>query len=362
MASGAKDYWFKSSQAHNHDRGGVSDAGSISAGGTSKEFASDFDSPRFARRLIGIQFWEQKRISGFAFWGKENFLILFMSNTFSNIISDIIPWFFDHGIKIVAIIVIACLVKRFVGIFIEKIIRKIVISDHFLTKEAEKKREDTLIRIFTVSLGILVWILALLMILQEVGIAIGPLLAAAGIAGLAFGFGGQYLVRDLISGLFILIENQYRIGDVVCFDGTCGLVEDITMRMTTLRDLDGIVHHVPHGEIKKVSNLSKQFARVNLNIGISYDSNLEKVISVVNRVGKELAEDTGWKEYVLKPPQFLRVDDFGDSAIVIKILGETKPLKQWDVTGELRKRLKIAFDREGIEIPFPQRVIHQAKL
>ena len=112
-------------------------------------------------------------------------------------------------------------------------------------------------------------LLALLMILQEVGIAIGPLLAAAGIAGLAFGFGGQYLIRDLISGLFIIMENQYRIGDVVCFDGTCGLVEDISMRMTTLRDLDGIVHHVPHGEIKKVSNLSKQFARVNLNIGLS---------------------------------------------------------------------------------------------
>lgn len=294
--------------------------------------------------------------------GEENFLIIPMSNIFSNITSNIIPWFFAHGIKIIAIIVIAYLIRKFAGIFIEKIIRKIVISGRFSTKEEEKKREDTLIRIFTVSLGILVWLLALLTILQEVGIAIGPLLAAAGIAGLAFGFGGQYLIRDLISGLFIIMENQYRIGDVVCFDGTCGLVEDISMRMTTLRDLDGVVHHVPHGEIKKVSNLSKQFARVNLNIGISYDSNLEQVISAVNKVGKELAEDPGWKEYILKPPQFLRVDDFGDSAIVIKILGETKPLKQWDVTGELRKRLKIAFDREGIEIPFPQRVVHQAKL
>jgi len=279
---------------------------------------------------------------------------------FQKFIQNITPWFFDHGIKIVAIVIVAYLIRKFSGIFIEKFIRKIIISDHFLNKEAEKKREDTLIRIFTVSLGIFVWLLALLMILQEVGIAIGPLLAAAGIAGLAFGFGGQYLIRDLISGLFIIMENQYRIGDVVCFDGTCGLVEDISMRMTTLRDLDGIVHHVPHGEIKKVSNLSKQFARVNLNVGISYSSNLEQVISVVNKVGKELAEDPTWREQILKPPQFLRIDDFGDSAIIIKILGETKPLKQWDVTGELRKRLKIAFDREGIEIPFPQRVIHSA--
>ena len=278
----------------------------------------------------------------------------------SNIIRNITPWFFDHGIKIVAIVIVAHLIRKFAGIFIERIIRKIIISDHFLTKEAEKKREDTLIRIFTVSLGILIWLLALLMILQETGIAIGPLLAAAGIAGLAFGFGGQYLIRDLISGLFIILENQYRLGDVACFDGTCGLVEDISMRMTTLRDLDGIVHHVPHGEIKRVSNLSKYYARVNLNIGIAYNSDLEKVIGVVNRVGKELAEDVQWKEFITKPPQFLRVDDFADSAIIIKILGETKPIKQWDVAGELRKRLKIAFDKENIEIPFPQRVIHSA--
>jgi len=276
-------------------------------------------------------------------------------------VENVTPWLLDHGIKIFIIIIVAQLIRRFGRIFIEKLIRKIVISDHFLNKKAEKKREDTLIRIFSGSISILIWILAFMMVLQEVGFAIGPILAAAGIAGLAFGFGGQYLIRDLISGLFIIMENQYRVGDVVCFDSTCGLVEDISLRMTTLRDLDGIVHHVPHGEIKRVSNLSKYFARVNLNIGISYNSNLEQVISVVNKVGQELANDPSWKEFILKPPQFLRVDDFGDSAIIIKILGETKPLKQWDVTGELRKRIKIAFDREGIEIPFPQRVIHQAK-
>lgn len=268
------------------------------------------------------------------------------------------PWIFSHGVKILVVLTVAYIIRRSGGIFIEKAIRKLVVADHFLTKEAEKKREDTLISIFSGVLGIAVWILAGLIILQEAGLAIGPLLAAAGIAGLAFGFGGQYLIRDLISGLFIIMENQYRINDVVCFDGTCGLVEDISLRMTTLRDLDGVVHHVPHGEIKKVSNLTKQFARVNLNIGVSYDSNLEQVISVVNKVGQELAEDPSWKEFIIKPPQFLRVDDFGDSAIIIKILGETKPIKQWDVAGELRKRLKIAFDKEGIEIPFPQRVIH----
>ncbi len=284
-----------------------------------------------------------------------------MTDIISKFIQSIVSWLLDHGVKIAAILFLAYFIRRFSAVFIEKFIRKVIVLDHFLSKEEEKKREDTLIRIFAGSLGIVVGIVALLMILQEIGVAIAPLLAAVGIAGLAFGFGGQYLIRDLISGLFIIMENQYRVGDVVCFNGTRGLVEDISLRMTTLRDLDGTVHHIPHGEIKRVSNLSKYFARVNLNIGISYSSNLEQVISVVNKVGKELAEDLEWKEYILKPPQFVRVDDFGDSAIIIKILGETKPLKQWDVAGELRKRLKIAFDREGIEIPFPQRVVHQTK-
>ncbi len=283
-----------------------------------------------------------------------------MSAFIQEVVGGAVPWLYQQGIKIIAIFFVAYLTRRFAGIFVEKAIRKIIVRNHFLSKEAERQREDTLIRIVSGAISVAVLLTAALMILQELGIAIGPLLAAAGIAGLAFGFGGQYLIRDVISGLFITLENQYRVGDVVCFDGTCGLVEDISLRMTSLRDLDGVVHYVPHGEIKKVSNLSKDYARVNLNIGIAYNSDLEKVIGVVNQVGKELAEDPQWKEFIRKPPQFLRVDNFADSAIIIKILGETKPIKQWDVAGELRKRLKIAFDKEGIEIPFPQRVIHSA--
>lgn len=280
---------------------------------------------------------------------------------FRTVFQDITPWLLDDGIKIALILFVAFVLNRSAVLFIDRLVRKLMLSDRHITKEARKKREDTLIQIFSATLTVLVWILAVLMVLQEVGIAIGPLLAAAGIAGLAFGFGGQYLIRDLISGLFIIIENQYRIGDVVCFDSTCGLVEDITLRMTTLRDLDGTVHHIPHGTIEKVSNLSKSFSRVNLNIGVSYGADLEKVIGVVNTVGVDLATDEEWKDKIIKAPQFLRVDDFGESAVIIKILGETKPVEQWGVAGELRKRLKIAFDREGIEIPFPQRVIHESK-
>jgi len=133
------------------------------------------------------------------------------------------------------------------------------------------------------------------------------------------------------------------------------------LRKTTLSDLDGPVHHIPHGTITLVSNLSKDFARVNLNIGVAYDTNLEHLIKVIDRTGNELAEDPAYREFVISPPKFLRVDEFADSAVIVKILGETKPLKQWEISGEFRKRLKIAFDKEGIEIPFPQRVIHQAK-
>lgn len=276
-------------------------------------------------------------------------------------LENIFPWLVNNGVKIVGIILVAFLLRKFGSIFIERTIRKVVVSDRYLSKIAEKKREDTLIKTINSVVNVVILSMAALMVLQELGIAIGPILAAAGIAGLAFGFGGQYLIRDLISGLFIVLENQYRVGDVVSFDGTSGLVEDISLRMTSLRDLDGTVHHIPHGEIKKVSNFSKYYSRVNLNIGVAYNSDLEKVISVINRVGNELAEDLQWKEFIIKPPQFLRIDDFGDSSIIIKILGETKPIKQWDVTGELRKRLKIAFDKESIEIPFPQRVVHQAK-
>lgn len=271
------------------------------------------------------------------------------------------PWLLSHGIKIAAILIGACLIRRFAGIIIDKIIRKAVVADGFLSPESEKKREDTLISVFEGALRVIIWLVVILMILSELDINIGPLLAGAGIIGIALGFGAQYIVRDFFTGLFIILENQYRVGDVVRVGDIAGMVEAINLRMTVLRDNNGIVHHIPNGEIKIASNLSKEFARVNLKVGVSYNADLEKVIKVVNQVGRDIAEDPQWKDSINEPPQFVRVDDFADSAVIIKIMGETKQLKQWGVTGELRKRLKIAFDNEGIEIPFPQRVIHQAK-
>lgn len=271
---------------------------------------------------------------------------------------DILNWLLTSGIKIALIIVGALIFWWILKAVIEKAIRKTVVLREGQDKETEKKREDTLIKTFRGIFRVTIIIVVSLMILSEIGLDIGPLIAAAGIIGVAVGFGAQYLIRDIISGFFIIFENQYRVNDTVCFDSTCGTVEDITLRIVMVRDLDGTVHHIPHGEVKKVSNLSKGFSRVNLDVGVGYDSDLDKVEKVVNEVGEELAKDEKFGPMIISAPRFVRVNKLGDSAVDIKILGDVKPLRQWDVTGELRKRIKIAFDKEGIDIPFPQRTIH----
>ena len=280
-----------------------------------------------------------------------------MQQILETITDHITTFALEHGVQICLILAGAYIMQYISGYFIARAVRSLVRPGQ-LSRVAEEKRENTLIQVLSGTAVVVIWILATLMILSEIGIAIGPLLAAAGIAGVAVGFGGQYLIRDVITGMFIILENQYRVGDVVCFGDTCGSVEHISLRMTMLRDLDGTVHHVPHGEVKTVSNMTKGYARVNLDVGVGYGSDIGKVIDVINRVGRELADDAYWKDQIMEAPAFLRIDTFGDSAIIVKILGKTLPLSQWDVAGELRKRLKYAFDNEGIEIPLPQRVIH----
>lgn len=284
-----------------------------------------------------------------------------MEAKIQKILDVVIPWALSHGIKIVLLILGAYIFNKVIHKIIDKTVRIAVVGDKQASPEAEMKRENTLISIFYTSTKIVMVCIVLFMILKELGLDIGPLLAGAGIVGLAVGFGGQYLIRDVISGLFIILENQYRVGDIVNLDGTGGLVENISLRMTTLRDLDGTVHHIQHGAIARVSNLSKEFHRVNMIIGVAYNTNLDHVIGVINEVGKTLAEDPAWKHKIVKPLRFLRVDDFADSAVNLKILGDTKPACKWEVGGEFRKRLKDAFDKEGIEIPFPQVVMHNLK-
>jgi small-conductance mechanosensitive channel len=271
---------------------------------------------------------------------------------------DISDWLAGDGARILAIIGVAIAIDFALHRIVPRALRLTIERQMKGALEEEvEQRVDTLASVFTGAGRGIVLLVALLTLLPLAGISIGPLLAGVGILGLAVGFGAQSLVKDVISGLFILLDNQYSKGDVVTVAGTSGLVEDVGLRRTVLRDLDGIVHYIPNGEISVASNFTQEYSRVNMNVGVSYSEDLDHVMQVINRVGEEMAADPEWGEFVLTPPKVMRVDAFGESSIEIKIVGDTKPIKQWDVMGELRRRLKKTFDEEGIEIPYPHRVV-----
>jgi len=262
-------------------------------------------------------------------------------------------WFLEHGAKLLVILVVGFGLWFALRELLPPLVRRTIVKTKGESKEGIKKRTDTLMAVLMGAGKITIAVVIVFMLLSELDIPIGPALAGLGIAGVAVGFGAQYLIRDLIAGIFIISENQYRVGDVAKIADTTGLVEAVTLRKTVLRDLDGIVHHVPNGEIRVASNFTRHFARVNLNISVSYGTDLDHAISVINRVGEELAADENWSKLIMSAPQVLRVQKLGDSGIELKIVGDVKPLQHWAVMGELRLRLKKAFDEEGIEIPWP---------
>lgn len=274
--------------------------------------------------------------------------------------STVTDWLVSHGVRIFIILIISAalyiVLRRLVPLLLKQTVKK-----RGKSKKAEdeaEKRVQTLARIFMGTGAVLIVLTAGFMILSELGINIYPPLAGFGVIGVALGFGAQYLIRDLIAGFFVLVENQYNIGDWISIAGIDGSVQEINMRRTVLRDFDGTVHVVPNGEIKTASNYSKEWARVNLNISVAYGTDLDHAIAVINRVGTEMAKAEHWRSLIKSPPQALRVDNLGDSGIDIKVLGETKPIRQWEVMGELRKRIKKAFDEEGIEIPWPHTKVY----
>ncbi len=268
-------------------------------------------------------------------------------------------WFIEHGMPIIIILVVGvalwAALKKFLPPLVRRVISRPAPGE---SRAGRKRRADTLQGVFMGLGRIIIILLVIFMVLSELDISIGPILAGFGIVGIAVGFGAQYLIRDLIAGVFILMENQYRVGDVARVADVAGLVEEINLRKTVLRDLDGIVHHVPNGEIRVASNYSRHFARVNLNVSVAYDTDLDRAINVINRVCQEMAEEEAWSKVIKTVPQVLRVDNLGDSGIDIKILGDVEPLQQWNVTGQLRLRLKKAFDAEGIEIPWPHTKVY----
>ena len=230
-------------------------------------------------------------------------------------------------------------------------------------KDAIRESESTL-QIKTVAklfkwIGTIGIILTIFYIVAENhGLNLAPLIAGAGIAGIAFGFGGQYLIRDLINGLFILVEGQYRINDVVKIGQHGGLVEDINLRITTLRDLEGRVIIIPNGEVKEVVNYTKEYAQALLDIGVAYKENVDHVMEVIKEIGKGMRQDKYFGRLILGDVEMFGVDDFADSQVTIKFRIKTLPIKQWEVMREFRRRIKNRFDELGIEIPFPHRTIY----
>jgi small conductance mechanosensitive channel len=263
-------------------------------------------------------------------------------------------WLQDPGVSILAILIFGWLGRHFGGAVIDRMIRHIVRSSYFneLSDDDVRKRQDTLIGLFTAIWKSVVIVVVSLLIFQRLfpQISLTPVLASAGIIGVALGFGAQSVIKDFLSGVFIILENQYRVGDIVDIEGAAGTVERISIRSTVLRDADGNVHYLPNGSVIHVINKTMGYSRVNFSLAVDPTTNIDELSELINTVGDKLAKDDKWKDRVIEPPHFLSIGTFSDIALEVKITGKTQPSAQWDVTGELRKRLLSAFKKNGIEL------------
>lgn len=263
----------------------------------------------------------------------------------------------ERGGRVVLAVIVGFLLYRGVVLITRRIRQHVDDGDPTVNSEREK-RAETLGRIVRqVTLVVLLLVIGM-MILREVGFDIAPILAGAGIAGLAVGFGAQNLVRDVITGFFLLLENQIRVGDVVEIAGKTGRVEQVNLRTTVLRDLKGTVHIVPNGEVTTVSNLTVGWSRTVIDFGVAYREDVDRVIEVLRKVGEGLCEDPAWKGKILEPMEVFGLEALADSSVNIRIGIKTRPLEQWGVGREMRRRVKRAFDEQGIEIPFPHRTVY----
>lgn len=229
------------------------------------------------------------------------------------------------------------------------------------TAGAAAKRIRTLTGVlWTIGSGLL-WFVVALVAFSQIGFNIGPILAGAGVAGLAVGFGAQSLVKDLVSGFFLILENQIRVGDVAIINGTGGLVEAITFRTVVLRDNGAVVHVFPNGSINTLSNMTKDWSAYVIDLSVAYKEDTDRVIEIMRRVGEELRAEPQYGKVMLEPIEVFGVDDFADSAVKIKARLKTLPLQQWTIGREYRRRLKKALDAERIEIPFPHRTLYMGE-
>ncbi|MDY6912536.1 MAG: mechanosensitive ion channel family protein, partial [Chloroflexota bacterium] len=268
----------------------------------------------------------------------------------------ILAWLWGNGVHIVIILAVAFAAQQIAKGMIPRIVRGSVnIKEKRRQRIAEEveQRAETLGHFLVGVAMAVIWVVAVFMVLSEFNIDIAPLIAGAGVIGIAVGFGTQGLIRDLLAGLFIILEDQYAKGDWVQVAGVDGEVEYLGLRRTILRDFDGTHHTIPNGEVKIASNFSKDWACVNMDVSVGYGEDLDRVAEIVDRISIAMASEEDWKKIIIEAPQVLRVQNFGDSGIDLKIWGKTTPMMQWAVTGELRRRIKRTFDEEGIEIPWP---------
>jgi len=286
---------------------------------------------------------------------------VFTESFWTSVLEAFLEWSKATLPGVLFILILGWIAVRLVVVILKKS-RKMIISraekrDEIDADETEK-RVNTLIGILRISCKIAIWTLVFMIVLRKIGIDIGPLLAGAGIIGLAVGFGSQELVRDMISGFFMLLENQVRNGDVAQINGTGGLVESIGLRTIKLRDFAGTVHIFQNGKINTLANMTKDWSAMVFDIGVAYKEDTDHVVEVIKKVGEELLADQDFSELILEPLEVFGVDKFADSAVVIKARIKTTPVNQWKVGREFNRRLKIAFDRENIDIPFPHTTIH----
>ncbi|HKI69246.1 MAG TPA: mechanosensitive ion channel family protein [Verrucomicrobiae bacterium] len=267
-------------------------------------------------------------------------------------------WFLTNGVRILLIIVLTLVLLKVAAVAISKM--RSLLSRDGADIEYEK-RSGTLSGVIHWVLRVVILSVAVFMVLSELGVPIAPVLTAAGVVGLAVGFGAQNLVQDFISGFFILLEDQVRIGDVVQIGGKGGLVEKVNLRMVVLRDLAGSVHFIRNGKIDIVTNMTKEYSNYVFDIGVAYRENVDEVIKVLKAIDEEMRQDDKYKNDILAPLEVMGLDSFGDSAIIIKARTKTKPIQQWRIGREFNRRIKMKFDELNIEIPFPHQTIYFGK-
>lgn len=246
----------------------------------------------------------------------------------------------------------------------EWLIRRAVERRHLLMRgwdyrESDEHRTESITRVLLTAARAIWGLLAFILILGSFGVNLGAILTSVSLVSIAIGFGAQYMVRDYLSGILILTEDQYRVGDSVEINKISGTVEDMRLRLTVLRDGDGTIHHIPNGEIRIASNKSKEFNKINHFVTVGYGSDLRAVFAIIDRIGLEIANEPQWSDFVLEPMHAARVNELGERGVVIKVNGETIPGKGGSVEGEFRLRLMGAFAEAGIEIPYPQIVVHR---